>query len=133
MKILILFASLLLLPQTEQIDGVTVEKIKKPKKELRFSVVVPAKLDDVWDAFTTNEGLRTWLWSDVRVDLRAGGDWLVLFPGGKTGGGTIVSFAPKSKITMRAMAPEAYPTVRRERTTAVFLFERASASTTKVS
>src|SRR6266850_7943568 len=106
----------LLLGLMLQVSGVSVEKIQKPQKELRFAVVVPASLDDVWNAFTTNDGLKTWLWSDVRVDLRPGGDWLVLYPGGKTGGGTIVAFTPKSQLTIRALAPEMFPTVRRERT-----------------
>ena len=26
---------------------------------------------------TTQDGLATWLWRDVRVDLRAAGDWRV--------------------------------------------------------
>jgi len=132
MKVLVLLTGLLFMPQSEQIGGVSVEKIRTPNKELRFSVVVPARVDDVWEAFSTTDGLKTWLWSDVHVDLRPGGDWLVLYPGGKTGGGTIVSFVPKKQITIRAMAPEAYPTVRSERTTAVFAFEPISGSTTKV-
>jgi len=121
-----------LVPQTEQVGGVSVERIQKPRKELRFSVVVPANVEDVWQAFTTSDGLKTWLWSDVRVDLRPGGDWLVLYPGGKTGGGTILSFSANEQITLRALAPEAFPTVRQERTTAVFKFERVDASRTRV-
>ena len=60
-------------------DGpVTVTKIDQPAKALRFEVTVPASVDDVWTAFATTEGLSTWLWRDVRVDARSGGDWLVL-------------------------------------------------------
>jgi uncharacterized protein YndB with AHSA1/START domain len=122
----------LLLALLLQVSGVSVEKIQKPQKELRFAVVVPASVDDVWNACTTTDGLKTWLWSDVRVELRAGGDWLVIYPGGKTGGGTITSFTPKSQLTIRALAPEAYPSVRSERTTAVFKFDRVDASNTRV-
>lgn len=111
---------------------VSVTKIASPERALRFEATVPAPLDDVWTAFTTQEGLATWLWRDVRVDLRPGGDWVVLFPGGKTGGGTIVSFAPKRRITMAAMAPEQFPEVRAQRTTAVFEFEAVTPDSTKV-
>jgi uncharacterized protein YndB with AHSA1/START domain len=111
---------------------VTVAKISAPEKALRLEVVVPAALDAVWTAFTTREGLATWLWRDVRVDLRNGGDWLVLYPGGKTGGGTILSFAPTRRITIAAMAPEQFPNVRDQRTTAVFEFEAMTPATTKV-
>jgi uncharacterized protein YndB with AHSA1/START domain len=73
--------------------------------------------------------LITWLWSDVSVELREGGDWMVHFPGGKTAGGTIFSFVAGRQIVMRAMAPEQFPEVRRERTLAVFDFEPAGAET----
>jgi uncharacterized protein YndB with AHSA1/START domain len=110
-------------------DAVKVTKIDAPEKALRFEVSVPAKLDDVWRAFTTKEGAQEWLWPDVTVELKEGGDWVVHFPGGKTGGGTIVSFEPMQSITMRAMAPEQFPEVRRERTTAVFRFEATDSGT----
>ena len=114
------------------VEAVTVTKINAPEKALRFEVAVAASLDAVWTAFTTQEGLATWLWRDVRVDLRSGGDWIVLYPGGKTGGGTILSFAPKRQITIAAMAPEQFPEVREQRTTVVFEFEALTPTTTKV-
>jgi hypothetical protein len=71
---------------------VAVTKVKEPEKALKFEVLIPAKPADVWQAFTTSAGLDTWLWQDCTVDLREGGGWTVHYPGGKTGGGTIVSF-----------------------------------------
>jgi uncharacterized protein YndB with AHSA1/START domain len=132
MGTLLLLFSLVFAQQTEQTGGVTVTKIAKPRKELQFTVTVPASLDDVWAACSTTEGLKTWLWSDARVDLRPNGDWLVLYPGGKTGGGTIVSFKNKKQLTVRALAPETFPTVRKERTMAVFEFAAVDTSHTKV-
>ena len=41
--------------------------------------------------------METWLWKDTRVDLRPGGDWLVLYTPTATGGGTIVSFVPPGR------------------------------------
>jgi uncharacterized protein YndB with AHSA1/START domain len=111
-------------------DGlVKVTKLEEPEKALLFEVTVPAKLDEVWRAFTTKEGAQEWLWPDMTVELKEGGDWIVHYPGGKTGGGTIVGFEPMHSITMRAMAPEQFPEVRRERTTAVFRFEAAESGT----
>ena len=57
--IALLLAALLAAP-------VTVTKIAQPEKALRFEVIVPATLDEVWTAFTTNQGLNTWLWQDCR-------------------------------------------------------------------
>jgi uncharacterized protein YndB with AHSA1/START domain len=118
---------------TIQKGPVQVTKVKEPRKELRFQVVIPAPVEQVWQAFTTSEGLMTWLWQDCVVDLREQGDWLVRYPGGKTGGGTILSFKPGREIVMLAMAPEAFPTVRQERTTAAFGFEAVDGKNTRVS
>ena len=46
-------------------DPVTVTKVTSPERALRFEVIVPGSLDEVWDAFTTADGLASWLWRDV--------------------------------------------------------------------
>ncbi len=102
--------------------SVKVTRLDSPKA-LKFEVLIPGKLDDVWTAFTTGAGLNTWLWKDCTVDLREGGGWLVHYPGGATGGGTIVSFQPARRIVIHAMAPEKFPEVRSVGTTATFDFE----------
>ncbi len=56
---------------------VAVTRVATPEKALVFDVVVPAPIATVWTAFTTKDGLQTWLWRDVRVALRPGGDWIV--------------------------------------------------------
>jgi uncharacterized protein YndB with AHSA1/START domain len=118
-------------PAAAQNHAVRVEKIATPEKMLRFQVTVPATVDEVWKAFTTREGLTTWLWSDARVELKPGGDWLVLFPG-SSAGGTIVSVEPQKRLVISALAPEKYPTVRNERTRATFEFAPATPSGTIV-
>jgi uncharacterized protein YndB with AHSA1/START domain len=88
---------------------------------LIIELSIPAPLDAVWNAFTTKEGLSTWLAPDVLVGLKPGGDWLVKFPG-STGGGTIVSFVPEKELVIDALAPDRFPHVRAARTRAVFTF-----------
>jgi uncharacterized protein YndB with AHSA1/START domain len=110
---------------------VTVTRVASPEKALRFEVIVPGSLDQVWAAFTTNDGLAAWLWRDVRVDARPGGDWLALFPG-STGGGTIVSLVPKQQLVIAALAPDRFPTVRKERTRAMFEFAAVTPDSTDV-
>jgi len=94
----------------------------EPQK-LVIEFEVPAPVAEVWRAFSTSDGLRTWLAPDAVVDLRAGGEWTVRFPGGSTGGGTILSFVPEKEIAIAALAPDKFPHVRAERTRAVFAFE----------
>src|SRR5262245_63345739 len=108
---------------------VRVTRLTAPEKALKFEVIVPAKISDVWTAFTTSEGLNTWLWQDCTVDLRPGGEWTVHYPGGKTGGGTIVSFDKGRRIVIRALAPEQFPEVRRTRTLATFDFRPIGSQT----
>jgi uncharacterized protein YndB with AHSA1/START domain len=111
---------------------VKVAKLSSPEKALRFEVTVPAKPAEVWAAFTTSAGLSTWLWRDCTVDLRAGGEWTVHYPGGSTGGGTIVSFDPGRRLAIHAMAPEKFPEVRRTGTAAVFEIEPDGDNGTRV-
>jgi uncharacterized protein YndB with AHSA1/START domain len=101
---------------------VEVTRINEPEKALKFQVLVPGKAADVWQAFTTTAGLNTWLWQDCTVDLRVGGGWIVHYPGGKTGGGTVVSLLDGRQLVLHAMAPEKFPEVRSVGTTAVFDF-----------
>jgi uncharacterized protein YndB with AHSA1/START domain len=109
---------------------VKVVKRAAPNKALIFEVTIPAERAAVWQAFSTSDGLSTWLTPGGTVDLRKGGEWTARFPNGSTGGGTILSFVPETEIVIAAMAPERFPTVRAERTTANFQFEANGKSTT---
>jgi uncharacterized protein YndB with AHSA1/START domain len=44
-----------------QTPPVSVQHLAAPEKALRVEVVVPASLDEVWTAFTTQAGLQSWL------------------------------------------------------------------------
>ena len=104
------------------------ESAPEPQK-LVIEVEVPAPVSEVWKAFSTSEGLTTWLTPEATVDLRPGGEWTARFPGGSTGGGTIVSFVPEKEMVIAALAPDKFPHVRAERTRAVFQFEPRGNST----
>ena len=112
---------------------VQVTKQAQPEKALLFETVVPASMDDVWTAFTTNAGLSTWLTPGAVVELRKGGEWTAHFPDGATGGGTIIDATPKRKLVMSAKAPPMFPHVSAERTTATWIFEPVSEKVTRVS
>jgi uncharacterized protein YndB with AHSA1/START domain len=98
---------------------VTVVKSAAPRA-LQFDVEVPASIKEVWAALTTSDGMRTWVAPEAKVELRAGGDWLAMFPGAAPGGGRIESVSPETSLVIHAMAPEQFPEVRSIGTTAAF-------------
>jgi uncharacterized protein YndB with AHSA1/START domain len=98
-------------------------------QQLVIELEVPAPVSDVWRAFSTSEGLSTWLTPSATVDLRPGGEWTAHFPGGSTGGGTIVSFVPEKELMIAALAPDQFPHVRAERTRATFQFQSRGEAT----
>jgi len=112
--------------------AVRVTTTRSPEKRLDFEVVVPASLPEVWSVFTTREGMESWIAPKARVRMELGGEWEVGFAGSAPGGGTILAWLPMEMITVHAMAPEWFPTVRRERTIAVFRFEPVGEKETRV-
>jgi uncharacterized protein YndB with AHSA1/START domain len=124
-----LIAALALVParfavaQTET-PGVALEPLK-----FEIQMEVPASVAEVWRAFSTSEGLSTWLTPGAVVDLRPGGEWTAHFPGGSTGGGTILSFVPEKEMVLSAMAPDQFPHVRADRTRVSFQFEPRGSAT----
>jgi len=109
-------------PRAAPAAPVKVTRQAAPDKALILEVKIPASQAAVWQAFTTSAGLSTWLTPNAVVDLRPGGEWTAHFPGGKTGGGTILGFVAEEELTLAAMAPEWFPSVREQRTTAKFQF-----------
>ena len=124
LKLLIALLLLTLVPArpSQAQGGGQTSPVHDPPQQLVIEVEVPAPVQEVWQAFATSEGLSTWLFPGATVDLRPGGDWLVHFPGGSTGGGTIVSFVPEKELVVAALAPDKFPHVRADRTRAVFQF-----------
>jgi uncharacterized protein YndB with AHSA1/START domain len=100
-----------------------------PERVLRIELTIRASRAEVWQAFTTSDGLSTWLTPGAVADLRPGGEWTARFPGGSTGGGTILSFVPQQDLVISALAPDRFPTVRADRTTVRFHFESRGDST----
>jgi len=128
-KLNLLLAVILLVPGRLAVAQGGSPAAMVPPQQLVIEVEVPAPLPEVWKAFSTSDGLSTWLTPNAVVDLKPGGEWTAHFPGGSTGGGTIVSFVPEKELVLAAMAPDQFPHVRAERTRAVFHFESKGNST----
>lgn len=92
------------------------------ERRLKWELVVPASVDEVWETWTTADGIASWSAPAGHVELRRGGTWEAHFnperPKGQRGSDAneIVDFDPGRLLVIRAGAPLKYPTVRAEKT-----------------
>jgi len=106
---------------------------------IRKIVVVPAPVDDVWKAWTTLEGVKTFFAPDASLELAVGGDYEMYFapeqPEGLRGGEgcKILSFVPGEMLSFTWSAPPSIPEVRKERTWVVLTFQPLEGDKTQVS
>lgn len=111
-----------------------------PDSRAVYTAELEAGLDDVWDAFTTNEGLRMWMAPLVEIDLAVGGTIRSSYdPGGTLGDestitNTILAYDPGRMLALKATGyPEGFPFARAARETwSVFYFDALSPSKTAV-
>ncbi len=83
---------------------------------LRHGAIVDAPVDQVWAAFTTKEGLESWMAAKAEIELRVGGKMRTRYAADGTLGdawtieNTILSFEPERMISIRATkCPEGFP------------------------
>lgn len=81
-----------------------------------FEVEIDASIDDVWTAFTTTEGLQSWVAPLADIDFRVGGKWRANYKkDGKLGDAntienTILCYDPKRMISLKATGfPKDFP------------------------
>jgi len=97
-------------------------------RAIRKEVVVPAPVADVWKAWTTNEGMRSWLVPDSKIDLRPSGPYEVYFvAGGRIGergseGCQVLSYLPERMLSFSWNAPPPMVEARKRRTFVVLEF-----------
>lgn len=100
-------------------------KMKQIYKEMK----VAASVSDVWSAFTTPEGIKTFFSPDAKIELKLGGSYEIYFyppeNAGNRGseGCNVLSFIPERMLSFTWNAPPEFPHVRKERTWVVLEFE----------
>jgi len=110
-----------------------------PKQRvLTAEVLLPAPVEDVWAAWTTNEGIATFFAPKGIVDLRVDGTYDVWFnPDGAPGqrgaeGMRIVGIDPLKRFAFTWNAPPSIPTIRGQRTIVVLDFASAGPRQTRL-
>lgn len=101
--------------------------------------VVPGPIEEVWKAWTTVEGIRTFLAPDAKVDLRPGGAYeLVLDPDAPAGqrgteGMTVMGMVPRAMLSFTWNGPTTLPAeIRTHRTLVVVRFNAVNDGETMV-
>ncbi len=105
---------------------------------LHKEFVVPATLDQVWQAWTTSQGTKTFFSPSVKIELRLGGPYEIYFllenPYGLRGSEEckILSFLPKKMLSFEWNAPPQFGELRGKHTQVILHFEEVRPGQVKV-
>lgn len=105
-----------------------------------FEVEIEASVDDIWNAFTTTEGLKSWVAPLADIDFKVGGKWRANYnKDGELGDATtientILCYDPKRMISLKATGfPEGFEFEDAAKETwSIFYFTPVSDSVTKI-
>jgi len=87
---------------------------------IRKEVKVNASIEEVWKAWTTNDGATRFFAPKARIDLTLGGSYELYFdleaPKGSQGGEgcRVLNFLPMEMLSFEWNAPPEFPEVRRQ-------------------
>lgn len=99
---------------------------------------VPASVSDVWKAWTTKDGCKTFFAPDCRIDLRVGGAYEMYFmpdkPAGTRGGEgcSILALQEHAMLSFTWNAPPEMPNIRKQFTHVTLYFNAVDQITTRM-
>lgn len=117
-KIVTLLLTLLMTPITSKADERAIDE----------KITVKANVDDVWKAWTTTEGVKTFFAPDANVQLRVDGPFeIYMNPFAESGmkgadGMRIIAFQDKKMLIFTWNAPPSLPEARKQRTVVIVRF-----------
>ncbi len=108
-------------------------------RAIDIAVYVEAPLKAVWQAWTTETGVKTFLAPDAKIDPRVGGAYELYFdPKAELGqrgseGCVILAIEPMKMLSFTLNPPPDMPEIRKQRTHVTVRFSRANERSVKVS
>lgn len=107
-------------------------------KRIEREVLVHASRADVWEAWTSVSGAKTFFAPDANIELVPGGAYEIFFnpdapPGTRGGeGNRVIAFEPQRFILFSWNAPPKFGPLREERTYVLVRFDDADGGATRV-
>jgi len=107
----------------------------KEERAIVGEVIVTCEIKEVWDAWTTEEGARSFFAPDCKIELKPSGAYEMYFaleysPGFRGGEGcTVMAIEPMKMFAFTWNAPPSLPTVRGQFTHVVVRFDEVSEGT----
>ena len=108
------------------------------ERALDKAVVVSASVDQVWDAWTTREGIVSFFAPDAQVEARVGGPFQIYFDPGAAAGMKgaddmrFLALQPKKMLSFDWNAPPSMPETRQQRTLVIMRLEALGEKSTRV-
>jgi len=108
------------------------------ERVLRAELIVQAPVNDVWRAWTTNEGVRSFFAPGSHVEPRVDGAYEIFFnpsapPGWRgTDGMRVLVFEPQKRFAFSWNAPAALGAVREQRTVVTLEFAAVDATRSRL-
>jgi len=112
--------------------------VRAGERAISAEVIVNAPVSEVWNAWTTEEGVKSFLAPAAHVDARVDGPFEILFdpskPAGEQGseGMRFLAIQPMKMIAFTWNAPPHLPEIRKQRTHVTVRFERVDETHTRV-
>jgi uncharacterized protein YndB with AHSA1/START domain len=109
-----------------------------PERVITESITVKASIDEVWKAWTTADGIKTFFAPDAKVEATVGGPFEIYMdpmaaPGLKGADGMVfLAVQEKKMISFTWNAPPSLPEARKQRTVVVVRFAARGDSLTDV-
>jgi uncharacterized protein YndB with AHSA1/START domain len=108
---------------------VSIAAVQSQERAIVLEQVIDAPVAKVWPAWTTSEGVRSFLGINANIELKLGGRYEFLFlPGETVGnqggeGNQVLSYVPERMVSFTWNAPPQFPSMRLHRTFVVLEFE----------
>jgi len=105
---------------------------------LAKEIIISAPVAEVWRAWTTNDGVRSFFAPNTNIELTPGGPYEIYFnmdvPPGLRGseGCKVLSFLPEKMLSFEWNAPPEFGLLRGQLTRVVILFDTAGPDTTRL-